>query len=634
MTFSRRNKKAKGFFSANFKKFDFIGWIPNTTGHVYFRHAEVKQGEIDRYTVRPFPFLKDDENIHRYILATSLCDLNDLPPNESKIKLTRFIVNAESINKRELKGSLWMIWNVADNPGIPERLEQRVISLFASLKIQSDILRKFWSVETTEGIPHTGSDKYRQLEENAKLDDRYKEVCQAIQLFELSKDELNSDLNYIIETWKSLDSKKGKEEFLRSLGIWASYIEFTVSNTGFCYLKHHSLSKEDSKEDDGVQVKTEIAYYYLKYLLHEHSHHDSRVDSFCRLHRIPRTPLNGSILANEIKVDPAIELSRKLLRDIKVNLINIKFDRTEDESFVRNAKGLAAYGSSLVQQLKAEKILNIGVQEHADFVIRESVYIDKLIQSIDIKHQEKLATSWAKTFHLTSHVFAFLLLLFGSLILFGVELAAQPSIPHSHDKPINCHETVATSSDLIGKYIAHITCESGISGLFAVYITVLACTLVLVRAYLYIKETGKVDKFLLTKYIETIFRGFRPVKVTAPREIFSSYASLTPANFKNTLLRVLRFLWYGLSYKADKWRCRLSYFTLYKLPSVLSSTYYWKVNAGYKVYFSLILGIILFPITIFLIGVGILSAFESMLENEYVFRVFIRRMSELISLIK
>lgn len=118
--------KSENFFddliSGENSKYQYIGWIPNTTGHVYFRHATIKKARgVDSYLARP-PYLKeiaekaekDDVNEVRYILATSLENLNDDIPGPEDIIYTRFVVSAKSVNKKILRGDLWMIWNIGE----------------------------------------------------------------------------------------------------------------------------------------------------------------------------------------------------------------------------------------------------------------------------------------------------------------------------------------------------------------------------------------------------------------------------------------------------------------------------------------------------------------------------------------
>lgn len=340
-------------FKENSVKANYIGWIPNTAGHVYFRHATIRKPRgLDCYEARP-PYIKKGDDQVRYILATSLDDLNDNKPKSSDARYTRYIVKAESKNKGELCGDLWMIWNSCNNP-FESNFERTIVTLYDELDRQSDNLCQLW-VNTGESIDKEALDPQDEVDSLI-----YKEL----EGFQSTKDKIYKLLN-------DISVINGKYKYGGdSSEYWVSHFKFTVSNNGFCYLE------PDDPTNPNAEVEVENAYYYLKYLLHMHQHHDAALDALCRVHKISKEKFF------EFYIDKRKQLSIDLLRDIKATLINMKLHEPQDDSSTRNARGIAAYGVSLIQQLKAEGILKLKNPEHMDFIKRETIYIESLIDLV------------------------------------------------------------------------------------------------------------------------------------------------------------------------------------------------------------------------------------------------------------
>lgn len=138
----------KDIIKTRLRDYNYIGWIPNTAGHVYFRHSAITEDRhLDYCNVQPplFSFEEKEEKT-RIVLLSSLFDLNDQPVKKGKAKFTRFIVSAKSINKGPLKGKLWMIWN---NDPTQSPLEKNIVTQLKKLEEQAKYIKKIWAVETT-----------------------------------------------------------------------------------------------------------------------------------------------------------------------------------------------------------------------------------------------------------------------------------------------------------------------------------------------------------------------------------------------------------------------------------------------------------------------------------------------------
>lgn len=448
----------EAYFDVLSEKFEYIGWIPNTTGHVYFRNATLKkQRGTDGYLARS-PYLKEGPGEIRYILATSLENLNDdVPvPEQGDAIFTRFIVSARSVNKKILYGDLWMIW---DNGKIPDPtksyFERTIVTLFKSLEESVNTLKKY------------GAKLGKAIDSETFKAGDYKA---AFELFKQAK----KDLGDLICNLGSGEQLKLDSNF------WVSRFEFAVTNRGFCYLRPH-----ESNIDKG-NIETEInqAYYHLKYLLHTHQHHDDKLDALSRLHKTES--------CSALDLNTAVDL----LRDIKSSLINIKLNQPGVEYAMYSIKGIASYAISLIQQLKAEKILKIENQEHMDFVERETKYMDSLVKSTEVLQQDTTTSGPIRAISKINAVFIFLTILLGPLILLGIEIAKLKINP-SEDKRNICeriNELELKGADL---FLVNTICEhGGVVAIAVPHILLWSIAFLLIYGLRYMLEDRKGNFFL------------------------------------------------------------------------------------------------------------------------------------------
>lgn len=325
--------------------------------------------------------------------------------------------------------------------------ERTIVTIFKALKESAETLRQY-GAERGEAIDRTsfGEQAYRT----------------AFDIFEKERKKLNELICNLASSGKAAVS-------ILDSTFWVSRFEFVVTNRGFCYLKPHA-SNENSKN-----VETEIrhAYYNLKYLLHRHQHHDKKLDSLTRIHKI------ASSSGTNPNSDPGINVAVDLLRDIKASLVNIKLNQTGGVEHATNTiRGISSYAISLIQQLKAEKILKINNPEHVDFVERETKYLECLVKSAEEIQRDKTARHPKKTLLQTNMIFVFLTIVMGPLILYGIEVAKLPIYKNYciEDSPANDLKGIALT-------IAEVVCKHGMDVIAVThFLFVLAAFLLLFTA--------------------------------------------------------------------------------------------------------------------------------------------------------
>lgn len=512
------NCETKSSTQCLLENYSYIGWIPNTAGHVYFRNAKVRKNDIDAYNVCPsslkinpseYPFIQTKWNeLHkvsstgevedcnnskhvRLILVTSLRDLNDQPPQPEIIRHTRFIVRAISFDKGFLIGDLWMIWDRDMNP-VESEFERNLVTNFSNFNNLAIEFRRELAYEDNDLLERSDDDE-------SEVDLRRR---------------LLSFLGGVSEFNHNILDQIDAQSLVGPCRYMITHINFSITNLGFCYLKKIS----GRNNDQGNESEIQNAYFYLKDLLHTHSHHEGDLDSFCLPH---------AILKNK-KGDRCIELARIMLNDIKSNLVGIKKYRYGIPSFTRNAIGCASYGKTLIHQFRDDKILIVGNPEHDAFIESQPTYIENLIKSIETRQQEESAIGKGVILQYTKEVFAFFVLFIGPLLLFWVNMRKKNE---QNDPPPA--DFISIPIDFLSEFLN----ISPIASLAVLYLSALLFSVLVSFEYMYrknVRKTGYLwNNFILKKLCADVLQ---------PKMITPAAVSLNRNNiFINNLTKLTNY---------------------------------------------------------------------------------------------
>ena len=147
---------------------------------------------------------------------------------------------------------------------------------------------------------------------------------------------------------------------------------FKVTHNGVSY-----LNLEQDVDDEHRYAMVRQAFYYLKYSLHEHKHHNSQTDSLTTI-----VEMKNDSSAVEAKNDSSVceeaqnYIGLKMLGQLKRELTSIK--RSYSQGTTRqetDAQGVIAYTSSLIETLHSSKLLTTGIY------LREKEYLKSLSSS-------------------------------------------------------------------------------------------------------------------------------------------------------------------------------------------------------------------------------------------------------------
>ncbi|MEW8459911.1 MAG: hypothetical protein AB2653_06380 [Candidatus Thiodiazotropha endolucinida] len=120
-------------------------------------------------------------------------------------------------------------------------------------------------------------------------------------------------------------------------------VSYSLNQTGIVLLKY-IVTKSHENEYLHMLTATRKCYYYLKYSLHIHKHHNSIDDSITTVHKVPYDINNIGLL---------------LLNDLKRSLIylNRKFDN-HGNVYLYKCQGIASYALSLAESCKKVDLIS------------------------------------------------------------------------------------------------------------------------------------------------------------------------------------------------------------------------------------------------------------------------------------
>lgn len=318
-------------------KYTHIGWVPCINGHLDFglmrpgisggfTNSNVKD---PRNNIINFSYTGTPDYHARKIILQSKVDWLDSRSSEKYDGSFRVFVLSEvsesnHLDNRDLSGSIY-IYRQSD---IEESRE-------ANYRI--DIFK----------VIHDAQGHY---EDWVKYKDK------------ISWDKIQSDLNFYYDKEKRLLDYNSENK----KGFWR--VDFNIKPNGLVYMDFSSILKKGYTERESYIVARQ-AYYYLKYSLHSHKHHDHQTDSLTTL--VP--------IVKDCK-QSVEEAGLKIIGQLKRELTNIK--RTLNDNTIKDvsvAIGVISYIKSLLQTLSSDKILPV------DLIVREIGYFQSLEDSFLVR---------------------------------------------------------------------------------------------------------------------------------------------------------------------------------------------------------------------------------------------------------
>lgn len=310
--------------------YSFIGWIPCLSGELFFSKTEHGLGSYDFFLTNAAYRDSNDVFEGRRLVASAVVDWQDsnfvLKPNSG---LFRVVVVAESNSYKSLTGKLFLIEkNNLDGP------RKSAVRDDSGTGILADFRKALNSVSTSMSRV-----KNRVLWNISKWfprkNDEYE--TQALQILaELADipDKVTSKVSTTESKSKFTKRCEELEDVLYSIETTKTHCcEFHINYTGITYLRPgYVLDGPGVGSVEDLQDRTlcRQSFYFLKYLLHKHSHHADENESLTTVHRNK----NNNISNAEI-----------LIRDIKRGIVDAKRTRKFSD---HDVSGIAAYGASLV----------------------------------------------------------------------------------------------------------------------------------------------------------------------------------------------------------------------------------------------------------------------------------------------
>jgi len=294
---------------------EYRSWISTLSGHLFFHLSQPWNYRLDRI-VGDVVHLNEKIGDERYICISLLADVRDYNTKD-KIKYSRIFFFgqtylSENKDSKNLKGT---------------------ISFFSNGKNEL-------CVESEANI-------LKDLE------------LFRINLTKMKKDAIERNKSTLVEQVKSLETRVlsfSEEE----KSVYTRKIQFNLESEGIIELGNAIDSKFTHPATKTVYRQ---AYYFIKFMFHNHTHHKKSAEDIIRLTKIPQ--------------DNMINYNKKfaylMISDIKKYMVELRHSR---KGF-KDLEGLSAYAKSLLQVLEKKKFIT------SEVVKREEKYFDNFVQSVN-----------------------------------------------------------------------------------------------------------------------------------------------------------------------------------------------------------------------------------------------------------
>lgn len=310
---------------------EYLGWVPCLNGHLDFGLMTVGiQGDFtgkgEKYTDRRIieinrSAVRERDSHQRRILLQSKVNWKDSETFNDEDGWFRVFVRADvtpssSMDERSLTGYILIYPLLAEPASYDEKMKMCLHRDSHELKKLSDEVDRI---------------KY-QLDDSSS------------QLYDLKLAAINNKFDQFDALIKGEVESKGFD-----YSYFFSCFRFHLEPNGLIWIS----SYKSNVKPDIEYVVARQAYYYLKYALHTHKHHQSTQDALTTL-----VPLNKSDTA------PCLDASLRLVCQLKRELTalnrikSLSTHRYKDHLILNDSCGIIAYGKALIRSLKDKSIFD------------------------------------------------------------------------------------------------------------------------------------------------------------------------------------------------------------------------------------------------------------------------------------
>lgn len=359
------------------EEFNFCGWIPCVSGHLDFRLMsvglsgnyvpEISEGFIEYFSSKISACLSRERQNHQDKSKHSI-NYSRKSPNDNRHD--RRVVLQSWVNWRDRKVTGYgefrviVVAEASESDNLDEREMQGHICIFP----------RYY---TDENHPNNTE---VQLSASKPLMDIIGNMGATFEKRKETKDSYapksNTD-NLNVEWLKLHDLMASGQPLGDNPDLeYVFLVQFKICHNGITFLKYiPSPITETVKTRNAEQVYliTRQAFYYLKYSIHKHKHHNFEADA----------------LTTTIQFDNSKKqhIGLQLLNQLKKELIRIKRIQTLGVMITNqhnNALGIVGYARALLASIKSSELLPPGIEE------REQEYLKSLEQSFQAQNNSQL----------------------------------------------------------------------------------------------------------------------------------------------------------------------------------------------------------------------------------------------------
>ncbi len=279
------------------KHFDYVGWIPCVSGKLFYEYCACGLHHKDGY----FSINHTEEfngSNQRFVILNSEVNWKDTRDKDLSGDYLVTLVAQQNASSPELHGKVFI-------SGIePPPKKKKPSSTGVDYSINYDF------IETTRL-------ELKKIKETADAGD------------------------HISQLYADFESYIGKAE----TGSPDCFeVEFEISDSGITFLNQAKAKNDIPRDSSELFVVARQAFYYLKYSLHKHQHHNIDDDSLTTIHEVPPDCEDiGSILINDLK-HGLVEIKRKFT--------------ASDFYLIYDTKGIVSYGQSLINSCLSQKLIS------------------------------------------------------------------------------------------------------------------------------------------------------------------------------------------------------------------------------------------------------------------------------------
>jgi len=318
--------------------YDYADWISNVSGRLLFRLTNPFNyrndrivGDVIHYNIK-FPVTKK-----RVLIVSMLIDMRDMRIRTTHKEFTR----------------VFFIAHTHDEEGEGDRFKKKLYGdiYFVNLPlVRGDKYLRMKMMEKREMAFIRKLDKglKQNIHDFKNITNEEKPIVKEEKLYSRMTNDLKAEI----------------EKFLGEMqngGSVVYHASVCIKDTGFTFFKIKICPPKER------EIKTQQAFYFIKYLFHKHVFHAVSQENITKI----QPPRDG------------FDFAQKLLSRLKHHISEVRNIRSGDPKYLQNLKGVLSYANSLLNSFRRENMIDIDNPIQKRFYELEKSYLENIQASLE-----------------------------------------------------------------------------------------------------------------------------------------------------------------------------------------------------------------------------------------------------------